>query len=273
MLKEGKVANTNIRLQIVNDTDAVAQHFARAMADAVVQNNDTGRPTRLIMPVGPTGQYRVFAEICRRENIDLSKLHIFFMDEYVGDDGANLSDTHPFSFAYFLKHNFFEVIDAGCRLDLNKMHLPDARDPGSHTRSIAAAGGIDICFGGIGSDGHIAFNEALDYWQMMSNEDFINLTTRVVRVATTTKVINAVFGTGGNLQAVPNLAVTIGMKEILASTQICIYLDWPWQKQVLRNTISGPISPMFPASFLQEHPEVIITVAKCVAEDPAIKPE
>jgi glucosamine-6-phosphate deaminase len=271
MLNEGNYKN--IKLQIVKDKETLAQHFARAMVDAVVKNNALNRPTRLILPVGPTGQYRIFTQLCNQQKIDLSRLHVFAMDEYVGDDGKNLSDDHPFGFSRFLQKNFFSRIDPGCGLNLAQMHIPDAKRTDEYSRMIEAVGGIDICFGGIGINGHIAFNEALDPWEAMSNEEFKRLSTRVIKVAATTKVINAVFGAGGNLRAIPNLAVTIGMKEILAGRKIYIYLDWPWQQQVLRNTLSGPITPMFPAGFLQEHPDVTITVTEDVAREPTIEPE
>lgn len=262
-----------IILRVVSDKQAVAEDFARTMVDVVKANNALGKPTRFIMPVGPTGQYRRFAELCAAECVDLAMLHVFHMDEYVGDDGANLPPDHQFSFARFLRDNFHRAMTPACRLNPAQTHIPDARNPIAYDAAIDAVGGIDVCFGGIGINGHLAFNEALDYWELMSPETFRNLPARVVKIAATTKVINAVFGTGGNLQAVPNFAVTVGMKKILAARQIRIYLDWPWQKQVLRNLLFGPVTPMFPASFLQEHGDVIVTTAACVAEDPCCEPE
>ena len=159
-----------------------------------------------------------------------------------------------------------------CNLNLDQMHIPNARDLTGYTKAIADVGGIDVCFCGIGINGHVAFNEATDYWELISNDNFKNLSARVTKIAATTKVINAVFGTGGNMQAVPNFAVTVSMKEILASSKVCIYLDWFWQKQDLRNTLFGPVTPMFPASFLQEHPNVTITVTNDVAKVPCSVP-
>jgi glucosamine-6-phosphate deaminase len=263
----------NIVLLIVRDKEAAARHFAEAMVEAIQANNLRDAPTRLIMPVGPTGQYRLFADQCNALRLDLSRLHVFNMDEYVGDDGCNLPESHPLSFLGFLRWNFYERIAADCRLNLEQMHVPNARDTAGYTQAIADVGGIDLCFGGIGINGHLAFNEALDYWELMSNEAFKQLPTRVVKLAATTKVINAVFGTGGNLQAVPNFAVTVGMREILSSRKIMIYLDWPWQKQVLRNVLFGPVTPMFPASFLKENPDVTLVVTESVAADPSVEPE
>ena len=263
----------NIQLCIVKDKEAAADHFARTMVRAIQANNQLNMPTRLIMPVGPTGQYRLFVEKCSELQLDLSHLHVFNMDEYVGDDGHNLPESHPLSFIRFLRQHFYAPIAPECRLNLQQMHIPNARDTAGYSGAIEDVGGIDICFGGIGINGHIAFNEALDYWELMSNEAFKQLPARVIRLAATTKVINAVFGTGGNLQAVPNFAVTVGMRDILSSRKIIFYLDWFWQKQVLRNVLFGPITPMFPASFLREHPDVTLVVTESVAEDPSVEPE
>ena len=271
MLSETQISN--IQLCIVKDKEAATDHFARTMVQAIQANNQLNIPTRLIMPVGPTGQYRLFVEKCNELRLDLSHLHVFNMDEYVGDDGYNLPESHPLSFTRFLQQHFYGQIAPECLLNLQQMHVPNARDTAGYSRAIEDVGGIDICFGGIGINGHIAFNEALDYWELMSNEAFKQLPTRVTKLAATTKVINAVFGTGGNLQAVPNFAVTVGMRDILNSRKIIFYLDWFWQKQVLRNVLFGPITPMFPASFLREHPDVTLVVTESVAEDPSVEPE
>ena len=271
MLSEGQYGN--VRLCIVKNKEEAAEHFAATMVQAVQANNQLNMATRLIMPVGPTGQYRLFVRKCNELRLDLSRLHVFNMDEYVGDDGRNLPESHPLSFLGFLRRHFYSPMAPECRLNLQQMHIPDARDTAAYSAAIDRVGGIDICFGGIGINGHIAFNEALDYWELMSNEAFRQLPTRVIRLSATTKVINAVFGTGGNLQAVPNLAVTVGMRDILNSRKLIFYLDWFWQKQVLRNALFGPITPMFPASFLREHPDVTLVVTESVAGDPSVEPE
>ena len=63
------------------------------------------------------------------------------------------------------------------------------------------------------------------------------------------------------------------MKEILASRKIHIYLDWHWQRAPLRETLLGPATPMFPASLIREHPDVVITITKDVAQPPSLEPE
>ena len=260
-------------VEVVKDREALAQNFARTMADTVTENNKADKPTRFIMPVGPTGQYRIFADICNKESIDLANFHMFNMDEYVGNDGANLSAGHPFGFAGFLEKNFYSLVEPRYNLNMDQMHIPDARDPAAYTKLIESVGGIDVCFGGIGINGHIAFNEPTEYWQRMSGEEYKALTTRVIKVTTATIVTNSIFGTGGDLGAVPALAVTVGMKEILASRKIRFYLDWPWQRYPLRYTLFGEKSPMFPATFLRDHHDVTITITESVAEEPTLEPE
>ncbi len=133
------------------------------------------------MPVGPTGQYRLFVEKCSELRLDLSCLHVFNMDEYVGDDGCNLPESHPLSFIGFRRRHFYSPMAPECHLNPQQMHIPDARYTAAYSRTIEGVGGIDICFGGIGINGHIAFNEALDYWELMSNEAFKQLPAGMIR--------------------------------------------------------------------------------------------
>lgn len=268
-----KPNESNILIEVVKDNEALAGHFARTMADAVIANNKKGEPTRFIMPVGPTSQYRIFAQICNEEKINLAGFHMFNMDEYVGMDGANLPKDHPFSFANFVNKDFVSLVEPDCNLNREQMHIPDARDPTSYTKIIEEAGGIDICFGGIGLNGHIAFNEPLNYWEVMKNEEFRNLPTRVIKITMSTIATNSIFGTGGNLSAIPPFAVTVGMREILSSRKLHFYLDWHWQRYPLRYTLFGPVTPMFPSTFLREHPDMTITITENVAQEPSLCPE
>ena len=96
---------------------------------------------------------------------------------------------------------------------------------------------------------------------------------RVVKLAATTKSTNAIFGTGGDLKMVPDYAVTVGMKEILASREIHIFLDWLWQRRILRDAIHGPITRFCPASYIQTLKNVTITMADYVAQRHSVEPE
>src|SRR6266700_5099690 len=85
-----------------------------------------------------------------------------------------------------------------------------------------------------------------------------------------TRTINAVT-TGGDIAVVPRRAVTIGMKEILASRRLRFYCNRPWQSAVVRRVLHGPITPACPASLLRTHPDASLTIADDVAQAPDIR--
>ncbi len=88
MTQKEMVARAEGRLVVVETLDDLHAHFARALADEIEWNNREGRPTAMILPVGPTGQYPIFAEMVNRERISLSDCMLFFMDEYADPDGV-----------------------------------------------------------------------------------------------------------------------------------------------------------------------------------------
>lgn len=263
---------TAITVEILPTPEDVANDFARVMANTIRANNHQGRQTAFILPVGPTGQYSRLARICNIECISCRNLVVFNMDEYCRADGSRVSADHPMSFRGFMEREFYARLDSDKRVpDENKV-FPDPADLSAVARAIAAAGGIDICFGGIGINGHIAFNEPPPRDEAMDADTFRNLGTRILDITPETRVVNAIYGAGGNLEAVPPKCVTIGMKEILSSRQLHFYLDWPWQAAVVRQAVHGPVTPDFPASFLQTHPHCTLTIASCVAALPMATP-
>jgi len=264
---------TTAKVRIVKDREAVSDVFAQTIADCITANNRKERNSTFIMPVGPTGQYRKLAALINREKLDVSRLYFFNMDEYVGPDGRNVPPDHPFSFARFVKEEFLDLVDRKRGLRKNNFHVPDAQNVLALGRAIKQAGGVDICFAGIGLDGHLAFNEPPEPYESWTDERFARAPVRVIKLAPVTKATNAIFGTGGDLKMVPDFAVTIGMEEILASRQIQVFLDWHWQRRVVREALYGPVTRFCPATYLQTHRNVVYTMAECVAERHVLKPE
>jgi glucosamine-6-phosphate deaminase len=121
--------------------------------------------------------------------------------------------------------------------------------------------------GGIGINGHIAFNEPPEPDQEMSVDAFAQLPTRVLSLTRETRTINSVT-VGGGIEVVPKRAITIGMKECLAARRMRFYCNRPWQSAVVRRVLHGPISASCPASLLRRHPDASITVAEYVAAVP-----
>ena len=102
-----------VRLQILPNPSSLFQHMARSIADEIKANNSAHSPTRLILPVGPVGQYPLLAEICNRERISLRSTFTFNMDEYCDWQGRWIPQDHPLSFRGIMQRNLFERLDPG----------------------------------------------------------------------------------------------------------------------------------------------------------------
>ena len=263
---------SSIKVEVLGTPEDIYNDMARVMANKIKENNASGKITTFVLPVGPTGQYRRLARICNLEGISCRDLVTFNMDEYCASDNSSVPVNHPMSFRGFMKRDFFSLLDDDKKVKDENKFFPDPKDLEFIARKIEEAGGIDICFGGIGINGHIAFNEPLAGKQA-DIEKFKNLGARVLDITKETVVVNAIYGAGGDLEAIPPRCVTIGMKEILASRELHFYLEWPWQSAVVRKAVHGPLTPAFPASFLQIHPNCTITIASCVALLPGAVPK
>lgn len=264
---------TGVPMEVVADREVLADVFARTVMDHVKRANRARRRIVMIMPVGPTGQWRRMAEIAAGERIDLSRLCIVQMDEYLGGDSVPLPASDPFSFAGFIRRQFGLRACRECGFRESNWVAPDSADTGAVERAIHRWGGVDVAFAGIGLNGHMAFNEAPSPNDAWDDETFAASPTRVVKLVDVTKATNSIFGTGGELGRVPDYAVTIGMKQILGAREIHIFLDWQWQRFIWRRALLGPVTRFFPASYLQRHRCVRFTVTKEVAEAHRIEPE
>jgi glucosamine-6-phosphate deaminase len=168
-----------------------------------------------------------------------------------------------------MARRFYDLLDSELRPLPENRIFPDPANLDALPRRIESVGGIDVCFGGIGINGHIAFNEPPEPSERISANEFRCLPTRVLPLSRETLTINSVT-VGGDIWTIPPMAVTIGMREILASREIRIYCNRPWQSGIVRRILHGPVTPAVPASFLQEHPNVTFTIADFVADSPRI---
>ena len=261
-------------VEILPDKRSVFEHFARAIADEIKEHNKKGNPTRIILPVGPIEQYPILVDITNREKIRWKDVHTFNMDEYLDWQGRPVPLDSPFSFEGFMRKNLFEKIDAGLRIPEENIHFPSPFKIDELSEAIAAVEGIDTCYGSIGYHGHVAFNEPhYSRWFEITEEEYRNSLTRVLPIAPDTVVINSIRGSGGNPTVIPPMAVTIGMKDILASKRIRLYcFDAVFQPTIFRIALMGDVSVKYPTTFVQEHPDCIIYADQQTAEPPALTP-
>jgi glucosamine-6-phosphate deaminase len=244
--------------------------MAQAMADCVRRAREAGRGATLIVPVGPVDQFPLLAELINAERLSCRDCVFINMDEYLTDDDCWLSEEHPLSFRGYMRRKFYDLLDPALAPPQELRVFPDPRDTSAIGRLIEARGGVDACFGGIGINGHMAFNEPPEPGESVSIEEFAALPTRVLGLARETRTINSVT-VGGELSVIPRRAVTVGMREILASRALRFYCNRPWQSAVVRRALHGPLTPACPASYLRMHPDAELTIADYVAVAPDIR--
>jgi glucosamine-6-phosphate deaminase len=261
---------TTVAVRVCGDMADVAADMVRAMLQSILDAHKDGRGATLIVPVGPVDQFPLLAELINRQGCDCRDVMLINMDEYLTDDDRWIAADHPLSFRGYMNRKFYDLIEPPLAPRPENRVFPDPRDPGAIGRLIAQRRGVDACFGGIGINGHIAFNEPPEPGETVSVEDFAALPTRVLSLSRETRTINSVT-VGGEIAVIPRRAITVGMKEILASRRLRFYCNRPWQRAVVRRVLHGPLTAACPASLLRTHPDAELTVADYVAEPPDIQ--
>ena len=257
-------------LHVLDDMQALTRCFADMLFDEYRDAKAGGRDkVAFIVPVGPVGQFELFAARVNAERLSIRDLVVINMDEYLSPDGRDfIPTTDPLSFRGHMERNLWSRLDPELAPPEEQRHFPSPRRPDDTTRMIARLGGIDVAFGGVGITGHLAFNDPPEPGEPLDADAFASLPTRVVRLSRETLTINSVTAARGNIDRIPKLAVTVGMKEILEARKIRVFMNRPWQCAVVRKLLHGPVTAACPASLLQRHPDVRVTITREVAELP-----
>ena len=261
--KEELLASPKIPIEVLEDSEAVFRVMAREMADEIKRKNELGEKTVFICPVGPVGQYPYFVEIVNQEKIDLKQVWFINMDEYLTDDRQWIDISEKLSFRGFMNREVYEKIDQSLVMPAEQRVFPDP-DQVSHVQElIEELGGVDICFGGIGINGHLAFNEASDD---LTAEEFKQLHTRVLKISPETRTANAIGDLHGALDDMPVYCVTIGFNEIYNARKVRLGCFRDWHRSVVRHAAYGQVSAHFPVTLLQNHPDALIRIPEHVAD-------
>ena len=256
----------DVKLSVVADMAALAETMAAEMAKVIRQ----AERATLIVPVGPVDQFPVLAEQVNRERLSLRDVLFINMDEYLTDDDRWLPIDHPLSFRGFMNRKFYDLLDPELAPPPDQRVFPNPADLEAIGRVIEQRGGVDACFGGIGINGHMAFNEPPEPGEPLDSQEFADRPTRVLSLSRETRTINA-NTVGGSLDVVPWRCITVGMREILASRLLRFYCNRPWQSGVVRRVLHGPVDATCPASFLRTHPDAALTLTEQVAAPPDIR--
>ena len=211
------------------------------------------KPFVLGLPTGstPLGTYRELIEMHKAGKVSFANVITFNMDEYVG-----LPKEHPESYHSFMWNNFFNHIDikAG-NVNILNGNAPDlVKECAGYEARIEAADGVDLFMGGVGNDGHIAFNEPFSS---------MNSRTREMVLTEDTVIVNSRFF-DNDVTKVPKTALTIGVATLLSSREVMILALGYQKARAVQMGVEGAYSHVWTVTGLQTHPNGIL-----VADDAA----
>ena len=261
--KEELVSNNpKLPVIVMEDNAAVFRSMAEEMTEEIKMHNEKGEKTVFICPVGPVGQYPFFVEMVNKERISLKNVWFINMDEYLDDEKKWIEETHPLSFRGFMNREVYGKIDEELLMPEEQRVFPDPENLDYIPNLIEKLGGVDICFGGIGINGHVAFNEADP---SMSPEEFLAQKTRVLEITKETRTANAIGDFGGALEDMPHYCVTIGIYEIAHARKIRLGCFRNWHRAVVRRAAYGEATADFPVSLLTGHSDINLKITEFVA--------
>ena len=223
-----------------------------------MKNNAAGKKTVMIVPVGPTNQYPILARLVNQLRVSLKDVWFFNMDEYMLSPDTCIDFGDKMSFHKRMQDEFYSRVDEALLMPPEQRNFPMPGHEAEYDALIESLGGVDLCLGGLGINGHIAFNEPAEDDDPITAEEFAALPTRVLPISRETRTINAYGYQRGDLRGMPEWCITVGMKQILSAKRIYIALNRDWQHGIVKHVLSDIPQPQLPASLLQRHSDVTI---------------
>lgn len=212
-----------------------------------INEHGSQKPFVLGLPTGstPLGMYRELISLCKAGKVSFKNVITFNMDEYVG-----LPPEHEQSYHRFMWDNLFSHID----IDPKNVHILNGmasdlqKECAAYEKAICDAGGVDLFIGGLGADGHIAFNEP---------GSSLSSRTRIKTLTRDTKKANARFF-DGDPDKVPTQALTVGVGTIMDADEVMILVSGTEKARALKHGIEMGVNHMWTISCIQLHPKAII---------------
>lgn len=237
-----------MRLIIEPDYDLLSKWAANYVVAKINKANPSAqKPFILGLPTGssPLGMYKNLIALHKKGKVSFEHIVTFNMDEYVG-----LPQNHPQSYHTFMWDNFFNHINIKKEnVNILNGNAPDLeKECAAYEAKIKKVGGIDIFLGGIGPDGHIAFNEP---------GSSLTSRTRIKTLTTDTIIANSRFF-DNDVNKVPKTAVTVGVATVLDAKEVLIMVNGHNKARALQQVVEGAVSQMWTITALQLHPKGII---------------
>jgi glucosamine-6-phosphate deaminase len=232
-----------MRIIIHDSNEALSKWTAYYVAQKITRAKPTkDRPFVLGLPTGssPIGTYQQLVDLHRQGKVSFKNVVTFNMDEYVG-----LTDDHPQSYHYFMWHHLFSHVDIPSEnVNILNGNAPDLEEEcEAYEEKIRKVGGIDLFLGGIGPDGHIAFNEP---------GSSLSSRTRIKTLTYDTRVANSRFF-GGDANKVPRTALTVGVATVMDAREVLIIVNGISKARALQKAVEEGVNHMWTVSMLQLH--------------------
>jgi len=258
-----------VPFRMVKDTQEMGILMARELADEIKENNLNGKTTRAIIPCGPACWYKPFTDLINKENISLRHLVVFHMDECLDWQGRELPKKHPYSFRGFMERSFYDQVSSELSVPEENRNWLNGGNIQEIIKKIGEAP-VDITYGGWGQDGHIAYNQTRRHpFSHITLDDVRNSTVRIQDNNLDTIIALAQRTFGSAYQFVPPMSVTLGVKECLSAKKVRLFSDTgAWKQTALRVALFGPMTPEYPITLCQEHPDALITATVLTATHP-----
>lgn len=258
-----------IPFRLCRDSAEMGDLMARELVEDIKAANAEGRKLRAIIPCGPSCWYAPFTVLVNRERVSLRNLEVFHMDECLDWQARELPRNHPYSFRGFMERHFYGPVENALAVPEDNRVWPNADNVRVVAARIAAAP-IDLTYGGWGQDGHIAYNQARRHpFSHVTLEHVRNATVRVQENNIDTILALAQRSFGAAYQFVPPMSVTLGVKECLSAKKVRLFSDTgAWKQTALRVALFGPLTPEYPMTLLQEHPDALLTATIDTARHP-----
>ncbi|PID64151.1 MAG: glucosamine-6-phosphate deaminase [Gammaproteobacteria bacterium] len=240
------------------------QTYDKWVADYIIKKINQAQPTAdkpfvLGLPTGgsPLPVYRHLIEAYQQGKVSFKQVVTINMDEYIG-----LAPDHPQSYRYFMQENFFKHID----ILPENTHVPNgmAADIDAeglrYEQLIADLGGVDLFFGGVGSDGHIAFNEP---------GSSLGSRTRIKTLTQRTLNDNARFF--DSIDDVPRTALTVGIQTVMDAKEVIILAKGLGKALAVLHAVEGAVNNLWPISMFQHHEHFILVCDELAATELKLK--
>jgi len=246
-----------MRLIIQPDLSGISEWVATHVMNEITNFSPTSdRPFVLGLPTGstPLGTYKRLIELYKNGQISFKHVITFNMDEYVG-----IPKDHPQSYHSFMWDNFFSHIDVDAEnvniLNGNAANLEAECE--AYENRIKAVGGIHLFLGGIGADGHIAFNEP---------GSSLHSRTRIKTLTQDTIIANSRF-LDNDINLVPKLALTVGVGTVMDAKEVLVIVNGHNKAIALQQAVEGSINHMWTITALQLHQKGIIVCDESATQE------